>query len=75
MIQRSETSLLGGRGGAPRGCLALPSCLPGDARGRPVHATPTGRIVVLRKENTTPDEYPRVDGEPKRKPLGVTKRS
>ncbi|MCC6969335.1 MAG: 16S rRNA (guanine(527)-N(7))-methyltransferase RsmG [Phycisphaerales bacterium] len=33
--------------------------------------TPTGRIVVLNKEKTTPRTYPRADGEPKRVPLGV----
>jgi 16S rRNA (guanine527-N7)-methyltransferase len=33
--------------------------------------TPTGRIVVLRKDAATPRIYPRRDGEPKRKPLGL----
>ncbi len=33
--------------------------------------TPTGRIVVLEKQRTTPRDYPRRDGEPKRSPLGV----
>ncbi len=32
--------------------------------------TPTGRIVVLTKVRPTPRQYPRHDGEPKRKPLG-----
>ena len=40
-----------------------------------VHAgtveTPTGRIVVLDKPRKTPAAYPRVDGEPKRAPLGT----
>lgn len=35
------------------------------------HQTPTGRIVVLRKDAATPRTYPRRDGEPKRKPLGL----
>ncbi|MEN0021080.1 MAG: 16S rRNA (guanine(527)-N(7))-methyltransferase RsmG [Planctomycetota bacterium] len=35
--------------------------------------TPTGRIVVLEKQRTTPKSYPRRDGEPKRSPLGVSK--
>jgi Predicted S-adenosylmethionine-dependent methyltransferase involved in bacterial cell division len=34
-------------------------------------ATPTGRIVVLEKLRTTPRDYPRREGEPKRAPLGV----
>ncbi len=42
-----------------------------------VHAetvlTPTGRIVVLAKGAATPKQYPRRDGEPKAKPLGVPK--
>ena len=33
--------------------------------------TPTGRIVVLEKAGRTPRLYPRSDGEPKRRPLGV----
>lgn len=33
--------------------------------------TPTGRIVVLEKGASTPRDYPRADGEPKRAPLGV----
>ncbi len=33
--------------------------------------TPTGRVVVLEKQRTTPRMYPRRDGEPKRSPLGV----
>lgn len=33
--------------------------------------TPTGRIVVLVKQGRTPRQYPRPDGEPKRKPLGT----
>lgn len=33
--------------------------------------TPTGRIVVLEKSSATPKMYPRADGEPKRKPLGL----
>jgi 16S rRNA (guanine527-N7)-methyltransferase len=33
--------------------------------------TPTGRIVVLEKPRTTPKDYPRREGEPKRSPLGV----
>lgn len=40
-----------------------------------VHAvtvdTPTGRIVIFEKSSATPRMYPRPDGEPKRKPLGV----
>lgn len=34
-------------------------------------ATPTGRIVVLRKVAPSPRTYPRRDGEPKRAPLGL----
>ena len=34
--------------------------------------TPTGRIVAIEKLRKTPRTYPRADGEPKRKPLGVT---
>lgn len=33
--------------------------------------TPTGQIVVLEKLRPTPKAYPRPDGEPKRRPLGV----
>lgn len=33
--------------------------------------TPTGRIVALEKTTRTPRTYPRRDGEPKRKPLGI----
>lgn len=33
--------------------------------------TPTGRIVVLTHARKTPRDYPRRDGEPKRRPLGV----
>jgi 16S rRNA (guanine527-N7)-methyltransferase len=33
--------------------------------------TPTGRVVVLEKQRTTPKMYPRKDGEPKRAPLGI----
>lgn len=33
--------------------------------------TPTGRLVVLEKLRATPRSYPRLDGEPKRSPLGV----
>lgn len=33
--------------------------------------TPTGRVVVLEKRRETPKPYPRPDGEPKRRPLGV----
>jgi len=44
-----------------------------------VHAgtvdTPTGRVVVLEKRILTPRTYPRRDGEPKRAPLGVSRRS
>ncbi|MFN0010461.1 MAG: 16S rRNA (guanine(527)-N(7))-methyltransferase RsmG [Phycisphaerales bacterium] len=36
--------------------------------------TPTGRIVVLSKHKPTPGVYPRRDGEPKGKPLGVVKK-
>lgn len=40
-----------------------------------VHAatvdTPTGKIVILEKSSATPKMYPRADGEPKRKPLGL----
>ena len=40
-----------------------------------VHAgtieTPTGKIVVLEKRSATPRDYPRRDGEPTRRPLGV----
>lgn len=36
--------------------------------------TPTGRIVVLEKTTRTPRTYPRRDGEPKRTPLGVSRR-
>lgn len=34
--------------------------------------TPTGRVVVLEKQRTTPKMYPRKDGEPKRAPLGIS---
>jgi len=34
-------------------------------------ATPTGRIVMLEKTGATPRGYPRREGEPKRKPLGL----
>ncbi len=44
-----------------------------------VHAgtveTPTGRVVVLEKSMLTPRTFPRRDGEPKRAPLGVPRRS
>lgn len=33
--------------------------------------TPTGQLVVLEKQRSTPRVYPRPDGEPKRSPLGV----
>ncbi|MCA9280801.1 MAG: 16S rRNA (guanine(527)-N(7))-methyltransferase RsmG [Phycisphaeraceae bacterium] len=33
--------------------------------------TPTGRIVVLEHARKTPRDYPRRDGEPKRRPLGT----
>ncbi len=33
--------------------------------------TPTGRIIVIAKVRPTPGLYPRADGEPKRRPLGV----
>lgn len=33
--------------------------------------TPTGRVVVLTHARKTPRDYPRRDGEPKRRPLGV----
>ncbi len=36
-----------------------------------VIATPTGRLVVLEKLRATPRMYPRLDGEPKRSPLGI----
>ena len=35
--------------------------------------TPTGRIVVLEKTIATPRDYPRKDGEPSRKPIGIEK--
>ena len=35
--------------------------------------TPTGRIVVLSKLSATPATYPRRDGEPKARPLGMAK--
>lgn len=35
--------------------------------------TPTGRIVVLEKTSRTPRDYPRKDGEPARKPIGIEK--
>lgn len=38
------------------------------------HPTPTGRIVVLRKDAGTPRPFPRHDGEPKRKPLSQIRR-
>ncbi|HYE61038.1 MAG TPA: 16S rRNA (guanine(527)-N(7))-methyltransferase RsmG [Phycisphaerales bacterium] len=42
-----------------------------------VHAatvdTPTGRVVVLEKRSATPKLYPRADGEPARRPLGIKK--
>ena len=34
--------------------------------------TPTGKIVILEKLRPTPKAYPRGNGEPKRKPLGVS---
>jgi 16S rRNA (guanine527-N7)-methyltransferase len=37
--------------------------------------TPTGRVVVIEKLRRTPRDYPRRDGEPKRAPLGVSKKS
>lgn len=36
--------------------------------------TPTGRVVVIEKLRRTPRDYPRRDGEPKRAPLGVSKK-
>jgi 16S rRNA (guanine527-N7)-methyltransferase len=33
--------------------------------------TPTGRLVVLEKTTRTPRDYPRKDGEPSRKPIGL----
>jgi 16S rRNA (guanine527-N7)-methyltransferase len=40
-----------------------------------VHAatvdTPTGRVIVLEKRSATPKLYPRADGEPARRPLGI----
>lgn len=33
--------------------------------------TPTGKIVILEKMRPTPKAYPRGNGEPKRKPLGI----
>jgi 16S rRNA (guanine527-N7)-methyltransferase len=36
--------------------------------------TPTGKVVVLEKMRTTPRDYPRRDGEPKRSPLGISKK-
>lgn len=36
-------------------------------------ATPTGRLVVLEKRSATPRTYPRRDGEPKSRPLGVAR--
>lgn len=35
--------------------------------------TPTGRIVVLEKTSRTPRDFPRKDGEPARKPIGIEK--
>ncbi len=35
--------------------------------------TPTGRIVILEKTIATPRDYPRKDGEPSRKPIGIDK--
>jgi 16S rRNA (guanine527-N7)-methyltransferase len=32
--------------------------------------TPTGTIVIIRKERVTPQRYPRRPGEPQRAPLG-----
>ncbi len=37
-------------------------------------ATPTGRVVVLHKLRPTPKLYPRRPGEPKRAPLGMSKK-
>ncbi len=34
-----------------------------------LHKTPTGTVVVIEKARTTPRSYPRLPGEPKRKPL------
>ncbi len=42
------------------------------ARFVQVVPTPTGRVVVLEKGTRTPRDYPRRDGEPKRRPLGLT---
>jgi 16S rRNA (guanine527-N7)-methyltransferase len=41
------------------------------ARHAATIASPTGRIIVLEKATRTPRTYPRRDGEPKRKPLGL----
>jgi len=35
--------------------------------------TPTGRIVVVEKLRKTPRQYPRPNGEPKRRPLGAAR--
>lgn len=37
--------------------------------------TPTGRIVIMEKTCLTPRDYPRKDGEPSRKPIGIDKPS
>ncbi|MBL8758202.1 MAG: 16S rRNA (guanine(527)-N(7))-methyltransferase RsmG [Phycisphaerae bacterium] len=37
--------------------------------------TPTGRIVVVQKVKATPRDYPRADGEPASKPIGLGKAS
>jgi 16S rRNA (guanine527-N7)-methyltransferase len=35
-----------------------------------LHKTATGTVVVLEKTRATPRSYPRLPGEPKRRPLG-----
>ncbi|MBK7406219.1 MAG: 16S rRNA (guanine(527)-N(7))-methyltransferase RsmG [Phycisphaerales bacterium] len=37
--------------------------------------TPTGRVLVFEKVGPTPRTYPRRDGEPKRSPLGASRRA
>ena len=36
--------------------------------------TTTGRVLVIRKKNNTPQKYPRQPGEPKRNPIGGLKK-
>jgi len=41
------------------------------ARALKILPTPTGRIIVIAKDRSTPAKYPRQAGEPSRRPLGA----